>query len=289
MDIFERFQAGYEAAQDCWEVLKQDKKLLLFPLASAICCLLVLVTFGLPLYYNNASLFELLAHTDRHHIMQQTPGWFWVVLFAFYFCNYFVIAFFNSGLVYCAVRSFQARPVTVGDGIAAAIRCLPQLIGWSLISATIGLALQALESNNRNVGRFLSGILGAAWTVLTYFVVPVLVLEKVGAFKAIGRSTQILRKTWGEGIFARIGIGWFLLPFWLLGVGLIVLGSYFLTTSSAALGGLLLGAAVLYLIVMGLVNSALETILLGGLYQYATEGLSPLGHGVTGDAFYSRD
>src|SRR5207253_1785436 len=40
LTMFDRIFAGYQAASDCWAILRQDKKLLLFPLISGICCIL---------------------------------------------------------------------------------------------------------------------------------------------------------------------------------------------------------------------------------------------------------
>lgn len=44
--MFERFYAGLTAARDCWEVLRQDKKLLLLPLVSGLACLVILLSFA---------------------------------------------------------------------------------------------------------------------------------------------------------------------------------------------------------------------------------------------------
>src|SRR5262249_31239623 len=141
-------------------------------------------------------------------------------------------------------------------------------------SATVGLALKLIENANEKVGDFVSAILGGIWTVVTYFVVPVLVVERVGPLTAVKRSAQILGRTWGESIGGHAGVGWALLPFWLLGVLLGVLGVFALS-KVAALGILLLAVTVIYMLVLGLVDSTLKGILLGALYLYATHGEVP--------------
>src|SRR5262249_51826250 len=130
----------------------------------------------------------------------QLPGWVWVVMFAYYFCNYFVVVFCNSALISCALIRFNGGTPTVGDGLQAAASRLPQILAWALVSATVGILLKAVENVHERAGQLISGLLGLAWTVLTYFVVPVLVVEKVGPFEAIRRSMAILRKTWGEAL-----------------------------------------------------------------------------------------
>src|SRR3954468_1402732 len=260
--FFDRLETGWTTAGACVDVLKRDKKLIVFPLLSGIACLIVLASFALPLAVIKPAF---LAEGDADHV----PIWFWVVLFAFYFCNYFVIYFFNSALVYCALSHFRGEPASADDGLRAAVRRLPELLVWSLVSATVGLVLRLIENANEKVGAIVSALLGAAWSVATYFVVPVLVVEGVGPMTAIQRSWKVLSKTWGESIGGHAGVGWALLPFWLLVFVLALLGA-FAMTKSVALGVVLLVTAVLGMLVIGLIDATLKGILLGALYLYAT-------------------
>jgi hypothetical protein len=106
-----------------------------------------------------------------------------------------------------ATVRFRGGDPTVADGLHAAVARLPQIIGWALVSATVGVILKAIESRSEKVGQFVAGLLGAGWSIATYFVVPVLVVEKVGLIAAIERSFAILRKTWGESLTAQFSIG----------------------------------------------------------------------------------
>jgi hypothetical protein len=281
--FFDRLQTGWTAAGACLDVLRRDKKLIIFPLLSGISCLIVLASFAIPLAVIKPAF---LADGD----VDQVPIWFWAVLFAFYFANYFVIYFFNSALVYCALAHFQGQPASADDGLRAAIRRLPELLLWSLVSASVGLLLRLIENANEKVGVFVSALLGAAWSVTTYFVVPVLVVEGVGPMKAIQRSWNVLTKTWGESIGGHAGVGWALLPFWLLGLLLIVLGA-FAVANSVVLGVLILSLAAIYLLVLGLVDATLKGILLGALYLYATAGEVPdeFNKGMMRQSFTAKD
>jgi ABC-type multidrug transport system fused ATPase/permease subunit len=270
--FFDRLSAGWSAAKACLEVLRRDKKLVAFPLLSGLSCLIVLASFALPLAVLKPHF--LGAFFDEGADPHQVPIWFWAVLFAFYFVNYFVIYFFNAALVICALSHFRGEPVSAGEGLQAAAQRLPELLAWSLVSASVGLLLRLIENAHERAGEFISAILGGAWSVATYFVVPVLVVERVGPMQAVQRSWQVLRKTWGESIGGHAGVGWALLPFWLLGVLALVLG-FFAMTTSVVLGVAVLGLAVLYMLVLGLVDATLKGILLGALYLYATAGEVP--------------
>jgi ABC-type multidrug transport system fused ATPase/permease subunit len=274
--MFDRFFTGFSAARSCWEILREDKKLVLFPLISGIACLIVVLSFFLPLAVIQPRALMALFDDDPRAAAGQVPWWFWVLLFAFYFCNYFVIYFFNAALIHCALFRFRGIPTSVNDGLWAATQRLPQILAWSFVSATVGLLLKAIENSHERAGELISSIAGTAWSIVTYFVMPVLIVEKVGPFEAIARSARILKSTWGEALGGRIGIRWFMLPFWLIGI-VVGVGGFFLLGSALPLGVALLALAVVYLIVLALVNAALETILLSGLYLYATQGEVPAG------------
>src|SRR5262249_35476691 len=119
----------------------------------------------------------------------------YVILFAFYAVNYFVIVFFNSALVACAIIRFKGGEPTVSDGLRAASNRLPQILAWALVSATVGIVLRTLESRSEKLGQIAAALVGAAWSIATYFVVPVLVVERVGPVEAVQRSFAVLRKT----------------------------------------------------------------------------------------------
>lgn len=271
--MFERISRSWSLAQSSWNVLWQDKKLLVLPFLSGLACIIVLVSFVVPLalVYNQLGLVN-----DQGNV--QVPWWGYLIAFAFYFCNYFVIVFFNSALVSCALLRFNGEPATLGDGLAAAGRRLPQILAWALVSATVGMLLKAIENAHEKIGQFVSAILGTGWSIMTYFVVPVLVVEKVGPFQAISRSLALLRKTWGEALAGNVGLGLFnfllVLPGLLLlvGAGLALAGNQPvpLVITLAVLG-------VVALLIASLVSAALGTIYLSAMYQYAADNQIPAG------------
>lgn len=269
--MFDRISSSFELARSSWDVLRQHKKLVLFPIISGIGCMLVLISFAAP--------FIALAINGGIHVHQheQPPWWTYVVAFAFYFCNYFVIVFCNAALISCTLLCFAGEEPTLSDGFSAATARLPQILAWTLVSATVGVILKAIENAHERAGEIISAIFGTAWTVLTFFVVPVLVVEKVGPFEAIQRSMQLLRKTWGEALIGHWGLGIFTfllsLPsfvFFMIGAGLISSGSH-----AAGLG--VIGLGIVYLLACSAISSALNTIFLGAMYQYAAYKTVPVG------------
>ncbi|HWB13145.1 MAG TPA: DUF6159 family protein [Pirellulales bacterium] len=264
--MFRRLSNGWELAQQSLQVLRLDKELMFFPAMSGLACLLVLASFAVP--------FWLSGEVDVILQNRQAPQnpLAYVLLFAFYFVNYFVIVFFNVGLVECAIIRFRGGDPTVGDGLKAATERLPQILGWALVSATVGVILRVIESQSEKIGQIVAGLFGMAWGAATYFVVPVLVIEKVGPLDAVKRSFAILRKTWGETLTANFSIGLFVLAAHLLALIPALLGVLI-----AGLPGLIAGAVITIALwmIIALAAAALNAIVLAATYLYAAEGVVP--------------
>lgn len=253
---------------ECWQVLKQDKSLLVFPLISGICCLLLLASFAVPLYATGNW------RPPGHDATTQRQVAYYGTLFAFYVCNYFIVVFFNAAIVACAASRMGGGNPTIGDGLRAATSRLPVIAGWALVSATVGLILRIIEDRSEKIGQIVAGLLGMAWTVVSFLVVPILVVENKGPIAALQDSTALLKKTWGEQLVGNFSFGMIFFLLAIPAIGLIILG---VAAGSASVLILCAGLAVIYLIVLALVQSALQAIFQTALYLYARDGQVPAG------------
>ncbi|MBY0524177.1 MAG: hypothetical protein K2R98_12300 [Gemmataceae bacterium] len=270
--MFQKISNSFALATSSARLLWQEKQLLIFPFVSGLACLLVVASFCIPFIAHPALLdFPKDAQGDV-----QLPFWVYPALFSFYFVTYFVVIFFNSALISCAVLRFNGQEATLGDGLSIAVNRLPQILAWALVSATVGFLLKLVESAHERIGEIVSALLGTAWSVMTYFVVPVLVVEKVGPIDAIQRSLSLLKKSWGEALVGQAGLGIFMFVLMLPAILLVVLGVLALQ-AAPALGIALFVLAALYFLVWSAVGPALNGIFLAALYQYATTGSAPNG------------
>jgi hypothetical protein len=265
--LFERISNGFALARSSWGVLAKDKHLIWFPIVSGFFFLLVIASFVFPL----ATLVDWSQFDQQvQNNNGKPPVWVYPVGFAFYFCCYFVVIFCNSALVSCALMRFNGQEPRLRDGFRMALARLPQIFAWALVSATVGIILQVIENAHEKVGYYVSLVLGTAWSIMTYFVVPVLVVEKTGPFAAVGRSIGLMRKTWGEALVGNVGIGFFLfllfIPILLMFVGAGFLAFKGMTTAAVILAIV----AVVSALIHAAVSSALNTILIAALYQYAS-------------------
>ncbi|MGH8631141.1 MAG: DUF6159 family protein [Burkholderiales bacterium] len=262
-----KIRNGLRLAVQSWRVLMLDKELLVFPLASGIACFLVLASFL------GGAWASGLGQADG----RSNEALFFALLFAYYFANYFVIVFFNSALVACAMIRFRGGNPSVRDGLRAAGERLAQIAAWALLAATVGVVLRLIEERVGFVGKIVIALLGAAWTIAIYFVVPVLVVEKLGPIDAAKRSAAIVRKAWGESLVSNAGVGMMTV----LAVVLLVIPCGVATVILAVqAGSLTIGitgaaATLVLLILIALASSALNSIILSALYIYATDAKVP--------------
>ena len=253
---------------ECWQVLKQDKSLLVFPLISGICCLLLIASFAIPIYATGAW------EPPGHDATTQRQVAYYGTLFAFYVCNYFIVVFFNAAIVACAAVRLGGGNPTIADGLRAAASRLPVIAGWALVSGTVGLILRVIEDRSEKVGQIVAGLLGMAWTIVSFLVVPILVVENKGPIEALKDSTALLKKTWGEQLASNFSFG---MIFFLLAIpafGVIFLGFF---AGSKVILITCAVSAVIYLVVLALVQSALQAIFQTALYLYARDGQVPEG------------
>jgi hypothetical protein len=209
--------------------------------------------------------------------------WFYVGAYIAIYVLTVIAVFFNVALIQCALRCYAGQEPSVSDGLATATACLPQILGWALVATTVGIVLNAIESFLKDklgfLGSLIGGLFELGWTVVTYFVLPVLVIERVGPIAAVRRSSAILREKWGESLagearFGLVGLVFYLLCALLFFAGLAAVLSYG-PTGMAGLGLLLMALGVVGAVATSVVLQALSIIFQAGVYLYATTGTVP--------------
>ncbi|GAB4205181.1 MAG: DUF6159 family protein [Roseiflexaceae bacterium] len=263
--MFRRLSNSWDLVKASAEVLRSDKELVIFPILSGLATLIVLATFALPMFL--AGLFDQMV-TDGNI---QPLGV--VVAFLFYLVQYTVIFFSNTALVGAAMIRLRGGDPTVSDGFRIASQRIVPILGYALISATVGMVLRAISERAGLIGRLVVGLIGFAWTVATYLVVPVLVVENVGPVDAIKRSTELLKRTWGEQLIGNAGVN---AVFSLISIPVVVigLGLIFLAVAVESVVAIVLAVVVLILalLALGVISSTLSGIYSAAVYRYAAEG-----------------
>jgi hypothetical protein len=267
--IMERIKRSWTLVEASLEVLKLDKELLIFPIISSIVMIFVTLTFLIPTLVGN--LLDTVLSTGM-------PVFGYVVLFLFYLVQYTVVYFNSTALVGAAMIRLRGGDPTVKDGYKIARERIMPILGWSLLSATVGLVLNILSNNSkkqgRGIGTIIASLLGAAWNVITFLVVPVVAVEGLGPIDAVKRSWELLKRSWGEQISGTLSIG---LVFGLVGIvgGLLLLGIGvgLSILIESFIPGILFGFLLaLYIMVISLLSTTLSGIFSAAVYAYAADG-----------------
>lgn len=264
MNFFDRLGRGWDLGVKSLEVIGAHPKLLLFPVLSGVALLAVMLSFGgafLGLAGFDPEAFDAIISR-----MEQTGEVvFWLITFVFYLITYFVIVFFNVALVHNVRLIFAGEEPSIREGIAFSAQRAHQLLAWAAVAATVGLILKALEDR---FGSFVSGILGFAWSLATYFVVPTLAAEDVDPIEALKRSSQTIRQRWGESIGAGFSLG------------LMVLAGIVISIISGIIFGMIIHPGIgvlvgfLSFILTLVVNGAARNVFLTAAYEH-TQGNTP--------------
>ena len=264
-------------------VLRSDKSLLVFPLLSGLCTLLVAASFLIPV---GVMMIGGGHAGDDFHERMSVGGY--LLMFAFYLVQYFVIIFFQTALTGAALMHLRGEPTSVGAGLALARQKLPQIFGYALIAATVGLVLRMIQERLGLIGRLVVGFIGLAWTVATFLVVPILASQDTGPIDAVKRSVELLKRSWGENLIGNGGIGIVFGVAMVLAVllGAVLIGAAFVLQSIVAIV-LAVVVVVLGLTLLGLIQASLQGIYSAALYRYAEAGDASVGfdHALLQQAF----
>lgn len=268
--MFARLSYTWSLMGASWAVVKKDKRLLLLPLLSGLACLLVMASFAIPIIASG-SYEPPAAGAPAAELVT-----YYGILFLLYVCTYTVAFFFNAALAVCAIASLRGEQVSLSAGLRAAASRLHLILGWAIVSATVGIILRIIEDRSSKVAKIIVGLLGMAWSLATFLAVPVIVMESKGPVEAVKRSSGLFKRTWGEQMVGNFGFGIIFFVLGIPGILALVLGVMSLH-SSAAMAAILIAVGVLYLIVLGLVQAALAEVFRAALYLYAAFQEAPRG------------
>lgn len=257
MGVLGRFKTGLVLTKDSLRVIRHNPRLLLFPVLSGVVGLAFLVvllgtTFGL--------------------VQIDPEGGMLVGLFVVYLTLTFVSSFFSAALVHQTREAFAGERVSLREGMAAAWERKGPILVWSAIAATVGVLINALENSNSTAARIVGTLFGLAWTVLTFFVIPVIVFERVSVGEMFKRSGGLFKSTWGETPISLVAIN--VLSF-LIVIPFVAVAVLAFNTGTTV--GLVTGIGLVFagLLASFLLSQTLQGVVKTSLYVYAEEGTTP--------------
>jgi hypothetical protein len=262
-----RFQRSLALGRASWAVLKSDRSLALYPIVSGLVSVGILIVLGLIGWVTKGSEVNAAGHTEY----SATVATFVIVIVG-YVALAFVQTYFLAGLVASSDHVLHGQPTSLKQGMAVATSRAGRILPWAIVQATVSAVIQAIEERFGIVGTLIGSLLGAAWSVVTFLTVPIIVFEDVGPVTALKRSGSLLKQTWGENIIGQGGLGLLMILPMLVAFGIGALG---VVSGTAVVAIPLIAVAVVLLLVATVVVNALSGIYRTALYRYAVDGQVP--------------
>ena len=268
-----------------WKVLQLDRELIFFPIMGTLGAIVVgAIVAGV---FAGTGTFDRLSGDQTEFNVVDL-----IITIVAYFGALYMVIFCNAALIAAARERLEGGDPNVMSGIRAVRGMWLAILGWTIISGTVGLILQALQSaaseNSHGVMRIIAiilvSLLQTAWAYITFFVIPILVVERVGPITAIRHSSSLLRRTWGEQLAASFSFFIiYLLAAIIVAIPVVVL--IFVAPVIAIIVGVILGGIAIASV------AAMEGIFKAALYEWVAEGKGSewFDRQLLSDAYGARD
>jgi len=258
-----RFANTWRLTKNSWSLLKQDRELLWLPVLSMLTILAIVAAAAVVGFVTGSF--------DASGGAESVEGSAVVLGLVFAFVATATVVYFEGALVAGAHERMTGGDPTVRSAMSKAASRLPSLLGWALITMTVGLVLRFLRERLGWLGQMLTFLAEAAWGVATYLVVPAIIIDDFRSFASVKHSMSLVRRTWGENLIAQAGFG-------LLGFVIalpIILVAVLIAILVPGIG-LYIGIAVgvIGVLAVSVVVSALSLYFKTALYEYATDGVA---------------
>ncbi len=269
--MFQTLSNSWILAKECWEVLMQDKEMLVYPTLTSIINITIL---GIAYVYFVAIGFLEVAEPFNYTNEQWAMGaaLFVVTLYA----SHFVFSFFDCALVASAIKRLRGENPTLGYGLGVAANRIPQIAGWSFYVTILGIFVALIQSlfKSKWAQKAVGKAAHTAWNVVTVFAMPYIVVEKVGATRAIKNSAKLIKERWGEAATLEIGFGSLTSIAGFPLAGLFIMAQMVYPTNET-LAFAIIGLAIVAGAFLGILFAALSGIAKAVLFNFAKGGRIP--------------
>ncbi len=258
--MFQRVRRGWTLTKASFRVLEKDREILLLPVLSFVTLVAAL------------GLWALSGWLTLGADLASDLGFVW--LFGAYVTVVFVGTFFLAATVEMASLRLGGSDPTLEAGLSKAREKKGMLLGWALVTATVGILLRVLRQRAGSLGNVFGAFMELGWAVATFLAVPVLVHRDVGPVQAVKDSGSLVKAAWGEAATGVVGTG---VVFFLLGLLGLVPAVVGVMVGSIWLVGVGMVVAVAWWMLLAAANSAVSGILKAALFRFADTGEMPEG------------
>jgi hypothetical protein len=183
----------------------------------------------------------------------------------------FIGVFFGVALASAASTALRGKHATVKDALSIAVSRLPAILVWSLVASLVGLALRLIAERVPLGGRLLTWLVGLAWAIATFFVIPVIALEGYDGVGCVRRSGQLVKRRFGEGVSGVV-----IITLWttaaMLGLVVCAVVGLVAVAAAPALGVFVLAVTAIGFVALVVVSNTVRQVFAVALYRYARDG-----------------
>lgn len=251
---------GWRLTQVAWELIRKDGTMLGLALAGIFSA----IAFSL--------LFVFLAAQASGD--KPSSGLLSLLGFAALYISTLASVFFNVALACAASAAFDGEQLSAREAIRMAWGKRKRIALWALISAVVGTLIAEIANRLPGGAKIVAWLFGAAWGLATFFVIPILAMEGVGAVEALKRSSGLVKRRWGEGLSGRISIGaWAVIAMVPLAIGLAIGAA--LLSRHPEVGIVVVGLSLVGMVAVFAAVAATQQVFAVALYRYAID--APIG------------
>jgi len=283
MGFFATIGRGWQLSKLSFSVIKADPELLLYTFLSAIMVFATIGAASYPAYeadQTEGSNWAMTEGTDSEtgEATSEPTNQYMAWIFLTYMIGSIVVVFWNSAIIASAHERLTGGDPSIMTGIKAAFSRIHIIILWGIITGTVGLLLRIARdaiSNNQKahpavkiLAYIVLWLVEVAWWIYTFFIIPMIVLEKKGIGEGLRDGRALFGKTWGENVVSGLGIGFMSI------IGIVfsvIIG--FLVMSFSQIAGIIIMITMIGLTIL-LCNTA-EVVVVAALYEYAKTGKMP--------------
>jgi hypothetical protein len=200
----------------------------------------------------------------------------YIGIFLFMLVTTFITYFFTVALSAHVLALFKGQTTTFAANITVARQKIPAIATYALIATTVGFILRFIEERSQLLGKLISYLLGALWSLLTTFTLPVIADTDKNGLNSVKESFRLFKNTWGQTITSRVVLSGLASLFYLLIILPVTIALVFVCLPLGTLGLLIpLGFFVITLIAFITLVTMATNVLNVSLYYYARYGAVP--------------
>jgi hypothetical protein len=269
MGFFATIGRGWKMSKLSMSVVKKDPELIIYMFICGFLSLLTMIGMSIPQYLEQAWAVDAEG---------QMTGPYMGFLFVGYMTISIVVTFWNSAIVANSHIRLTGGDPNFMDGVSAAMKKIHIIILWGVIAGTVGLLLKILNQAAREqkggaavFAMILSAIGAAVWWMMTFFMIPHMILENKSLGDSLKSSKSMFFKSWGENITSGLGIG--------------LIGGFFVVVIAIITFGMMVALGPLWFIGLGIGaigiataiawTNAAEQVAVTALYLYSKNGEMP--------------